>query len=147
METFEEFMTPAELIQEIENTMAETTDDLLVTNGIEQKRHERLIDSTPYGMGMIVRLKEKPRINFKLEIYSNEIEEPHFKVIYQNATCRFKLIDCTPMKAEAERGIPRQINKITKEIKIAWAKNYDDLIKVWEQTRPTDRNLMHQKIK
>ena len=147
METFEEFMTPAELIQEIENTMAETTDDLLVTKGIEQKRHERLIDSTPYGMGMIVRLKEKPRINFKLEIYSNEIEEPHFKVIYQNATCRFKLIDCTPMKAEAERGIPRQINKITKEIKIAWAKNYDDLIKVWEQTRPTDRNLMHQKIK
>lgn len=147
METCEEFMTPAELIQEIENTMAETTDDLLVTNGIEQKRHERLIGSTPYGMGMIVRLKEKPRINFKLEIYSNEIEEPHFKVIYQNATCRFKLIDCTPMKTEAERGIPRQINKITKEIKIAWAKNYDDLIKVWEQTRPTDRNLMHQKIK
>lgn len=147
MASLEDFMTPAERAQQIERNMAEITDDLLVLAGKERRRTERLVGGTPNGMGMMVRLKEKPRIDFKLEIYPNEIEEPHFKVVYQNATCRFKIVDCMPMKAEATRGIPTQINKIMKEIKATWESNYDDIVKVWEQTRPTDKTLGHQKIK
>lgn len=147
MADLEDFMTPTERAQQIERAMAEKTDDMLVAAGIERRRTERLVGGTPNGMGMMVRLKEKPRIDFKLEIYPNEIEEPHFKVVYQNATCRFKIVDCMPMKAEATRGIPTQINKIMKEIKATWESNYEDIVKVWEQTRPTDKILGHQKIK
>lgn len=147
MADLEDFMTPTERAQQIERAMAEKTDDMLVAAGIERRRTERLVGGTPNGMGMMLRLKEKPRIDFKLEIYPNEIEEPHFKVIYQNATCRFKIVDCMPMKAEATRGIPTQINKIMKEIKATWSANYDDIVKIWEKTRPTDRNLGHQKVK
>lgn len=147
MADIEDFMTPAERAQQIEKTMAEMADDLMVAARIEPRRHERLVGSSPRGMGMMVRLKDKPRIDFKLEIFPNEIEEPHFKVVYKNTSCRFKIVDCMPMKAEAERGIPRPISKIMKEIQTTWSNNYDDLVKVWNQTRPSDRVLMHQKIK
>lgn len=142
-----DFMTPKERAQQIEKTMAEMADDLMVVANIEPKRTERIVGGGAYDFGMMVRLKAKPRVEFKLEIYPNEIEEPHFKVIYQNTTCRFKIVDCMPMKAEATRGIPTQINKIMKEIKAAWSANYDEIVKVWEQTRPTDKILGHQKIK
>ena len=46
--------------------------------------------------------------------YPNETEEPHFKIKYKNATCRFLISNCEPMKAEAKNGIPVQINKIMK---------------------------------
>ena len=147
MADLEDFMTPAERAQQIEHAMAEMADDLMVAAQIEPRRRERWVGSSPRGIGMMVRLKEKPRIDFKLEIFPNEIEEPHFKVVYQNTSCRFKIIDCMPMKAEAERGIPRPISKIMKEIHTAWSNNYDDLVKVWNKTRPSDRVLMHQKIK
>lgn len=147
MAELEDFMTPAERAQRIENTMSEMADDLLVSAKIEPRRREREIGGSSHGLGMLVRLKDKPRIDFKLEIFPNEIEEPHFKVVYQNASCRFKIIDCMPMKAEAERGIPRPISKIMKEIQTTWSNNYDELVQFWDKTRPSDRTLMHQKIK
>lgn len=147
MADLDDFMTPTEHAQQVEHTMAEMVDDLMVAAQIEPRRRERWGGGSTCGIGMMVRLKEKPRIEFKLEIYQNEIEEPHFKVVYQNAACRFKIVDCMPMKAEATRGIPTQINKIMKEIRATWSTNYDEIVKVWEQTRPTDKILGHQKIK
>lgn len=147
MADLDDFMTPTEHAQQVEHTMAEMVDDLMVAAQIEPRRRERWGGGSTRGIGMMVRLKEKPRIEFKLEIYLNEIEEPHFKVVYQNAACRFKIVDCMPMKAEATRGIPTQINKIMKEIRATWSTNYDEIVKVWEQTRPTDKILGHQKIK
>ena len=147
MAELDDFMTPADRTRQLEDTMAAMADDLMVAAQIEPRRRERWVGGTPNGMGMMVRLKEKPRIDFKLEIYPNEIEEPHFKLVYQNATCRFKIVDCMPMKAEATRGIPTQINKIMKEIKSTWSANYDEIVKIWEQTRPSDKILGHQKIK
>ena len=38
---------------------------------------------------LLVQVKQDPRVKFKIEIYPNETEEPHFKVTYQNVTCRF----------------------------------------------------------
>ena len=148
MSSIEDYMTAEDWAKITENAMAERVDDLLVQANIEPQRRERLSGgSSSCGFGMMVRLKEPPRVNFKVEIYPNEIEEPHFKVVYQNTSCRFKIVDCVPMKAEEERGIPTQINKIMKHIKTAWSENYDDLVKVWQKTRPSDRNLMHQHIK
>jgi hypothetical protein len=75
------------------------------------------------------------------------VEEPHFKVVYQNASCHFKIVDYMPMKAEQTQGIPAQINNILKYVKIAWTENYDDLVQIWKQARPSDRILMHQNIR
>ncbi len=52
-----------------------------------------------------------------------------------------------PMKAEQTQGIPAQINNILKYVKIAWTENYDDLVQIWKQARPSDRILMHQNIR
>lgn len=147
MPSLYDFLTTTEKIQQIESDMAESADDLLVEAGKEKKRTERIIGQTAYGMGMLVRIQEDPRIKFKLEVYPNEVEEPHFKVTYQNTTCRFKILDCTPMKAETARGIPPQIKKIMKEIRKTWKKNYKNLVKIWMDTRPNDKLLGHQKIR
>ena len=147
MADLDDFMTPTEHAQQVEHTMAEMADDLMVAAQIEPRRRERWAGGSTHGIGMMVRLKEKPRIEFKLEIYPNEIEEPHFKVVYQNTACRFKIVDCMPMKAEATRGIPTQINKIMKEIKSTWSAIYDEIVKIWNKTRPTVKILGHQKIK
>jgi hypothetical protein len=134
-------------IQELDKRLAEELDDLLVESKLEQPRQTRL-SYPPRGMiGMIVAIKEKPRVDFKLEIYPNETEEPHFKITYQNTTCRFKLSDCSPMKAEAKNGIPNQIQKIMKEIKSVWKKNKEDIVTAWANTRPTDQNHGHQRTK
>ena len=43
MADLEDFMTPAEHAQQIEKTMAEMTDDLMVAARIEPRRRERLV--------------------------------------------------------------------------------------------------------
>ena len=133
-------------IYNLEQSLSEQLDDLLVENKIESSRQSRLI-FPEFGMGMIVSVKDPVRINLKLEIYPNETEEPHFKVTYQNTTCRFKLSDCSPMKAESKNGIPTPIKKIKKEIKQLWKNNKQDLFLAWKNTRPTNQNHGHQIIK
>ena len=133
-------------IYNLEQSLSEQLDDLLVENKIESSRQSRLI-FPEFGMGMIVSVKDPVRINLKLEIYPNETEEPHFKVTYQNTTCRFKLSDCSPMKAESKNGIPTPIKKIMKEIKQVWKNNKQDLFLAWKNTRPTNQNHGHQIIK
>ena len=133
-------------IYNLEQSLSEQLDDLLVENRIESPRQSRLI-FPEFGMGMIVSVKDPVRINLKLEIYPNETEEPHFKVTYQNTTCRFKLSDCSPMKAESKNGIPTPIKKIMKEIKQVWKNNKQDLFLAWKNTRPTNQNHGHQIIK
>ena len=133
-------------IYNLEQSLSEQLDDLLVENKIESPRQSRLI-FPEFGMGMIVSVKDPVRVQMKLEIYPNETEEPHFKVIYQNTTCRFKLSDCSPMKAESKNGIPTPIKKIMKEIKQVWKNNKQDLFLAWKNTRPTNQNHGHQIIK
>lgn len=133
-------------IYNLEQSLSEQLDDLLVENKIESPRQSRLI-FPEFGMGMIVSVKDPVRVQMKLEIYPNETEEPHFKVTYQNTTCRFKLSDCSPMKAESKNGIPTPIKKIMKEIKQVWKNNKQDLFLAWKNTRPTNQNHGHQIIK
>ena len=133
-------------IYNLEQSLSEQLDDLLVENKIESSRQSRLI-FPEFGMGMIVSVKDPVRVQMKLEIYPNETEEPHFKVTYQNTTCRFKLSDCSPMKAESKNGIPTPIKKIMKEIKQVWKNNKQDLFLAWKNTRPTNQNHGHQIIK
>ena len=66
---------------------------------------------------------------------------------YQNVTCRFKLLNCEPMKAELKKGIPSPIQKIMKQIQKTWADNKEELIKQWNESRPTNQHHGHQKIK
>jgi len=133
-------------IADKERDLTEELDNLLVQNGLERPRRVNF-NAPSRGFGMLVAVKEKPRVSFKLEIYPNETEEPHFKVTYQNATCRFKITDCSPMKAEASRGIPTQIKKIMREITTVWSNNKDDIIQAWYNTRPTSQNHGHQRVK
>ena len=132
-------------IRKLEKYLSDELDDLLVADGLEQQRNSRISES--YGMGMLLVIKDAPRVDLKFEIYPNETEEPHFKVTYKNTTCRFKILDCVPMKAEAKKGIPTPINKIMKQIKTVWEKNKEDIIKTWYDSRPTNQNHGHQKIR
>lgn len=132
-------------IRNLEKYLSDELDDLLVADGLEQKRNTRISESS--GMGMLVVIKDAPRVDFKMEIYPNETEEPHFKVTYKNTTCRFKILDCVPMKAEAKKGIPTPINKIMKQIKTVWENNKEDIIKNWYDSRPTNQNHGHQKVR
>ena len=130
----------------LEKYLSEYLDNLLVHDKVLPARR---IDFSNSGSGfsMVVATKQNPRVKIKVEIYPNETEEPHFKVTYQNVTCRFKIIDCGPMKAEAQKGIPPQIQRIQKYIKKMWADNKQELIKKWTESRPTNQNHGHQKIK
>lgn len=132
-------------IRNLEKYLSDELDDLLVADGLEQKRNTRISESS--GMSMLVVIKDAPRVDFKMEIYPNETEEPHFKVTYKNTTCRFKILDCVPMKAEAKKGIPTPINKIMKQIKTVWENNKEDIIKTWYDSRPTNQNHGHQNVR
>jgi hypothetical protein len=132
-------------IRSLEQYLSDELDDLLVADGLEQKRNSRISESS--GMGMLLVIKDAPRVDLKFEIYPNETEEPHFKVTYKNTTCRFKILDCAPMKAEAKKGIPTPINKIMKQIKTVWEKNKEDIIKTWYDSRPTNQNHGHQNVR
>ena len=133
--------------QMLEARLAEYLDNLLVSNNILPQRRTRLI-MPPRGMtGMIMSVIEKPRVNFKIEIFPNETEEPHFKVTYQNCSCRFNILDCSPVKAESKNGIPVQIKKIMKEIQKTWSDNKKDIISTWNDLRPSNQNHGHQHIR
>ena len=130
----------------LEKKLSECLDDLLVGDGILPARSVKFSNSKR-GFGMVLAVKQDPRVKVKVEIYPNETEEPHFKVTYQNVTCRFKIVDCEPMKAELKNGIPSQIQKIMKQIKKMWSDNKEELIKKWAESRPTSQHHGHQKIK
>ena len=131
---------------ETEKQLSEYLDDLLVQDGILPKRKLNFLNDSS-GFGMLLHVKEDPRIKFKIEMYPNETEEPHFKIIYQNYTCRFRIVDCKPMKAEIHKGVPQKIQKIMKQIKKMWADNKDLIIECWSATRPSDQHHGHQKIR
>lgn len=131
----------------LEKTLSEYLDDLLVADGVLEARKTEFHSSGRGNFSMVVQVKQDPRVKFKIEIYPNETEEPHFKVTYQNVTCRFKLLNCEPMKAELKKGIPSPIQKIMKQIQKTWADNKEELIKKWNESRPTSQHHGHQKIK
>lgn len=133
-------------LQMLFDQMTEQLDDLLVESNLEPRRQSRLVFPKT-GMGMVISIKEPPRVSIKLDVFPNETEEPHFKVTYQNCSCRFKISDCSVMKAEATRGVPPQIKKIMKEIKKVWQDNNKAIIDAWNATRPTDQNHGHQKVR
>lgn len=148
MSSIEDLMTPAERQESLEKSLSECLDDLLVAGNIEKPRKTRLVGGGGRGRaGFLFTVKEMPRINVQLAMFPNETEEPHFKVIYQNESCRFKISDCSPMKAEAQQGIPRHIAKIMKEIKTMWIQNKEEIVELWVASRPTDQHHGHQRIR
>ncbi len=148
MSSIEDFMTPAERQESLEKSLSEALDDLLVAQNIEKPRKTRLVGGDNPGFtGFMFVVKEMPRADVRLDMFPNETEEPHFKVTYQNETCRFKISDCSPMKAEAQQGVPRHISKIMKEIKKMWKKNKEEIIEFWITSRPTDQHHGHQRIR
>lgn len=130
----------------LEKKLSEDLDDLLVSDSILPARQVKFLNSRR-GFGMVLAVKQDPRVKIKVEIYPNETEEPHFKVTYQNVTCRFKIVDCEPMKAEAKNGVPKQIQKIMKQIKKMWEDNKEELIEKWLESRPSSQHHGHQKVK
>lgn len=134
-------------ITDLEAKLANQLDDLLVVNSIEEPR-PMVFPDVPKGM-MILSIYKKvdPRIQIKLVFFSNETEEPHFKVIYKNCSCRFKIKDCSMMPADCknQKAIQPIIN-IKKQIFKMWQDNYTELCELWKETRPTDTNMKHQII-
>lgn len=132
---------------DLEEKLSEYLDNLLVQDDVLKPRKYVQTGSSDRDFGMMVSVLQKTRVKIKIEIYPNETEEPHFKVTYQGVSCRFKIVNCEPMKAETKNGVPPQIKKIMKQIKQMWQDNKQDLIQKWVESRPTSQHHGHQKIK
>lgn len=114
--------------------LSEELDNLLVKNGILKERGMILPPYEPNQYSFVILKKEEPRIKFKIEIYPQEIEEPHFLIRYQNETCRFKIIDGSPYLGKNQK-IPNHIKKILKEINETYLKHKDKIQEEWNKTR------------
>lgn len=140
----------AEFIKTLERWMTEQLESLIKESERNGKEHlRREYDGQLPMKYSVPDLKKVPNkiASVKIEIYSNETEEPHFKVTYKNCSCRFKIEDCQPMKAEGHDGIPIPIKKIIKYIEFVWRTNRALLVHTWNERRPQDKVLEHQKIK
>lgn len=65
----------------------------------------------------------------KIEIFSNEHPPPHFRVCYAGETANFSIKDCTKLNGG--------LNKWERNIRGWHARYKNDLIAVWNRTRPT----------
>ena len=134
-------------ITDLEKKLSNQLDGLLVDNGIENPRDIIIPKSNANLFVFSVFKQIAPRVQIKLEFFPNETEEPHFKVIYKNCSCRFKIKDCSMMPADCKNiKTIRPIMNIKKLIVKMWENNYKELRELWEKTRPTDKNMKHQII-
>lgn len=124
----------------LEAKLSNYLDDLLVANNIEKPRPTPLDSilkpkadkSVKDAFGFMIMKEIAPRIIVKIEIFSNEIEEPHFKITYKNCSCRFKFKDCSMMPADCKNKKAIQpILKIKKYIIQMWDEEFDDLRELW----------------
>ena len=126
-------------IKLLEKKFSEDLDNLLIQNGILKERGNIFpisnnIPGYQNSISFLILKKEEPRINFRIEIYPQEVEEPHFLIRYQNETCRFKIIDGSPYLGKNQE-IPVKIKKILKEIKQIYSKHKTEIEKAWNTSR------------
>jgi hypothetical protein len=68
----------------------------------------------------------------KIQIFSKEHPPPHFRVVYQSSFANFAISDCSMLAGSGE------ITKYRRNIVQWWKKNKGKLIKIWNETRPSD---------
>jgi hypothetical protein len=66
----------------------------------------------------------------KIQIFSNEHPPPHFRVSYAGETANFSIKDCTKLNGG--------LLKWERNIREWHAANKDQLIEIWNKTRPSD---------
>jgi hypothetical protein len=66
----------------------------------------------------------------KIEIFSNEHPPPHFTITYQGKSDSFNIETCEPLH--------NTLGNFKRNIKKWWLINKDNLIDIWNSTRPTD---------
>ena len=95
-------------------------------------QHGPFVDDEGTVADLPVNEHEVARIDgLKVEVFSNEHGEPHFRVIMGDESNSFSVEDCTPQ----HDGMERYFRNIKK-----WYKkkgNKEQLIKKWNETRPT----------
>lgn len=83
-----------------------------------------------------IRLLEEQTIDrfngLKIQIFSKEHPPPHFRVAYQSSYANFSISDCSMLAGSGE------VTKYKKNIVQWWKKNKETLIKIWNETRPSD---------
>jgi hypothetical protein len=83
-----------------------------------------------------IRLLEEQTINrfngLKIQIFSKEHPPPHFRVAFQSSFANFAISDCSMLAGSGE------IIKYRKNILQWWRKNKENLIRIWNETRPSD---------
>ena len=77
----------------------------------------------------------------KLEIRSNEHPPPHFHLVSPDFNTSFKIEDCSKLKGDDIRG------SLLKSLKVFHRKNKENLIKVWNEMRPSDCSVGEYRIK
>ena len=69
---------------------------------------------------------------FKFEVFANEHPPPHFRASYNGESASFSIEGCERIKNNI--GLDRHDQKIRKW----WGKNKKELIKRWNEMRPSD---------
>ena len=59
-------------MEDLEKTLSEYLDDLLVADGVLVARKTEIRSSGRGNFSMVVQVKQDPRVKFKIEIYPNE---------------------------------------------------------------------------
>lgn len=68
----------------------------------------------------------------KIEIFANEHPPPHFHVKTNKGKASFKISDCELVDGD------HFVSRRQKEIRVWHAQHKEDLIKFWNETRPSD---------
>jgi hypothetical protein len=82
------------------------------------------------GLRFLTEEKVATLNGLKIQIFSNEHPPPHFRVKYAGETANFTIKDCTKINGG--------LNKWERNIRYWHASNKQNLINVWNNTRPSD---------
>ena len=67
-------------MEELEKTLSEYLDDLLVTDGVLEVRKTEFHSSGRGKFSMVVQVKQDPRVKFKIEIFQSDLSKCHLSI-------------------------------------------------------------------
>ena len=97
---------------------------------IELKFFLSITDVLPNGQVIELRKLVDKVNDLKIEIYSNEHNPPHFHVKSNEFNASFNLLTCELISGTID-------SKNIKKIEFYYSRHKDQLIKIWNDTRPT----------
>ncbi len=95
----------------------------------ESIRQGPILDDT--GLRMLTEVTVACIDGLKIQVFSNEHPPPHFRVTHSGESNDYSIRDCKPLHGDGLKKYYRNIRE--------WHRKYkNDLIKAWNNNRPSD---------